>query len=82
MLGAALLMGAVLAAAYMLRLLKQIIWGREDQGVIRDMNVREVVYLLPLILFVLWVGFFPRPYVHVMEKTLMHLFNQLQAILH
>ncbi|MCX5817149.1 MAG: NADH-quinone oxidoreductase subunit M [Proteobacteria bacterium] len=74
--------GAVLAAAYMLRLLKQIIWGREDQGFIKDMNAREVVYLLPLMLFVLWVGLFPRPYVYVMEKTLTHLFNQLQAILH
>ena len=74
--------GAVLAAAYMLRLLKQIIWGRTDQGFIKDMNAREVVYLLPLMLFVLWVGIFPRPYVYVMEKTLAHLFNQLQAILH
>ena len=74
--------GAVLAAAYMLRLLKQIVWGRTDQVFIKDMNAREVVYLLPLMLFVLWVGFFPRPYVYVMEKTLAHLFNQLQAILH
>jgi len=74
--------GAVLAAAYMLRLLKQIIWGREDQKSIPDMNVREIIYLLPLVLFVLWVGIFPRIYVYTMEKTLMHLFNQLQLILY
>ncbi|MCX5810294.1 MAG: NADH-quinone oxidoreductase subunit M [Proteobacteria bacterium] len=74
--------GAVLAAAYMLRLLKQIIWGREDQKSIPDMNVREIIYLLPLVLFVLWVGIFPRLYVYTMEKTLMHLFNQLQLILY
>jgi len=74
--------GAVLAAAYMLRLLKQIIWGRVDQKSIPDMNVREIIYLLPLVLFVLWVGIFPRLYVYTMEKTLMHLFNQLQLILY
>lgn len=74
--------GAVLAAAYMLRLLKQIIWGREDQKIIPDMNLREIIYLLPLVLFVLWIGIFPRLYVYTMEKTLMHLFNQLQLILY
>jgi len=74
--------GAVLAAAYMLKLLKQIIWGRTDQSAIKDMNAREVICLLPLVLFVLWVGLFPRPFVYVMEKTMTHLFNQLQSILH
>ncbi len=34
--------GAVLAAAYMLRLLKQIVWGREDQTLVADMNAREI----------------------------------------
>lgn len=74
--------GAVLAAAYMLRLLKQIVWGREDMRVIKDMNGREIIYLLPLVLFVLWVGIFPRLYVYTMEKTMIHLFNQLQLILY
>ena len=74
--------GAVLAAAYMLKLLKQIVWGRTDQSAIKDMNVREIIGLLPLVLFVLWVGLFPRPFVYVMEKTMTNLFNQLQSILH
>jgi NADH-quinone oxidoreductase subunit M len=74
--------GAVLAAAYMLRLLKQIAWGREDERKIRDMNVREIIYLLPLVLFVLWVGIFPRPFVHTIEKTLIHLSTQMQGFFH
>jgi len=71
--------GAVLAAAYMLRLLKQITWGRDDKRSIKDMNIREVVYLIPLALFVLWMGLFPAPFVYTSEKTLSHLFNQLQV---
>jgi NADH-quinone oxidoreductase subunit M len=74
--------GAVLAAAYMLRLLKQIVWGREDKREIRDMNLREVIYLLPLGVFVIWIGLFPRPLIRMMENTLGHLLWQLQVFSH
>ena len=71
--------GAVLAAAYMLKLLKQITWGREDKRTIKDMNIREVVYLVPLAVFVLWMGIFPAPFVHTIEKTLTNLITQMQV---
>ncbi|MDR2017776.1 MAG: NADH-quinone oxidoreductase subunit M [Syntrophobacterales bacterium] len=74
--------GAILAAAYMLRLLKQIVWGREDKRIIPDMNAREIIYLVPLAVFVIWMGLFPRPFVLTVEKTLMHLSSQLQTYLH
>lgn len=74
--------GAVLAAAYMLRLLKQIAWGRKDVRDLTDLNLREIVYLLPLAVFVLWVGLLPRPFVKVMETTLLHLKMQLLNLSH
>ena len=74
--------GAVLAAAYMLRLLKQIVWGREDKREIKDMNLREVVYLVPLGVFVLWVGLFPRPFVNILQATLTNLQTQLTTLTH
>jgi NADH-quinone oxidoreductase subunit M len=74
--------GALLAAAYMLKLLKQITWGREDKRVIPDMNAREIIFLLPLVLFVFWMGIFPRPFVLVTEKTLVHLLTQMQTFFH
>jgi NADH-quinone oxidoreductase subunit M len=73
--------GAVLAAAYMLRLLKQIVWGREDKRTLADMNSREVIYLTPLVLFVIWVGLFPRPYVAIMEKSLANLLDQMRPFI-
>ena len=72
--------GAVVAAAYMLNLLKQIAWGREDKRDLKDLNVREFVYLTPLAVFVIWVGLFPYPFVRVMETTLVHLFMQLNKL--
>jgi len=72
--------GAVVAAAYMLKLLKQIVWGREDKRELKDLDVREFVYLTPLAIFVIWVGLFPYPFVRVMETTLVHLFMQLNKL--
>jgi NADH-quinone oxidoreductase subunit M len=74
--------GAVVAAAYMLKLLKQIIWGREDKRDLKDLNVREFVYLLPLAVFVFWVGLFPRPFIQVMETTLVNLHLHLNKLSH
>jgi NADH-quinone oxidoreductase subunit M len=72
--------GAVVAAAYMLKLLKQIVWGREDKRDLKDLDVREFVYLTPLAIFVIWVGLFPAPFVRVMETTLVNLFMQLNKL--
>ncbi len=72
--------GAVVAAAYMLKLLKQIAWGREDKRDLKDLDVREFVYLTPLAFFVIWVGLFPYPFVRVMETTLVRLFMQLNKL--
>jgi NADH-quinone oxidoreductase subunit M len=72
--------GAVIAAAYMLRLLKRIAWGREDKRDLKDLNLREIIYLAPLAVFVLWVGLFPRPFVQIMETTLMHLLMRLKNL--
>ncbi len=76
------IVGAVIAAAYMLKLLKQIAWGREDKRDIRDMTIREIIYMTPLAVFVLWVGLFPRPFVNVMEYTLVNLAMQLDKVSH
>ena len=46
------------------------------------MNVREVITLLPLGVFVIWIGLFPRPFVRVMENTLVHLLWQLRVFSH
>jgi NADH-quinone oxidoreductase subunit M len=75
------IVGALVAAAYMLLLLKRIAWGRDDTRSIKDMNVREIIYLLPLVVFVLWVGLFPKPFIHTITKTLEHLVTEMQRFM-
>jgi NADH-quinone oxidoreductase subunit M len=45
------------------------------------MNLREIVYLVPLALLVIWMGLFPRPFVLITEKTLTHLLTQVQTFI-
>lgn len=79
LIGALSIPGVVLAAAYMLRLLQKIAWGGKGNVHLSDMNFREIVYLAPLAMFVLWIGFAPAPFLDVMHATVNHLVEQVQA---
>jgi NADH-quinone oxidoreductase subunit M len=72
--------GAVLAAAYMLRMLQKVVWGGEhnpDQSYLADLNVREILTLAPLLLFVLWIGLKPAPFLDVMHASVANLIQQV-----
>ncbi len=72
--------GAVLAAAYMLRMLQKVVWGEEnnpDQSYLKDLNVREILTLAPLLIFVLWIGLNPGPFLDVMHTSVANLIQQV-----
>jgi len=51
--------GAVLAAAYMFRMLQKVVWGgvnNPDQSYLTDINLREIITLAPLLVFVFWIA--------------------------
>jgi len=75
--------GAVLAAAYMLRMLQRVVWGGAgDHGnpTLLDLNVREIVTLAPLMVFMLWIGLAPEPFMNVMHASVEHLLGQLASV--
>ncbi len=68
--------GAVLAAAYMLRMLQKIIWGgtnNPDQSHMVDLNVREVVTLAPFLFFVFWIGLRAEPFINLISTSVENL---------
>ncbi|HEX9023606.1 MAG TPA: NADH-quinone oxidoreductase subunit M [Geobacteraceae bacterium] len=85
--------GAVLAAAYMLRLLQKMIWDKsgcpghgghghdheESAHAPADLDMREWATLAFLTFFVLWIGFQPRPLLNMMDKSVNHLLSQVNA---
>jgi NADH-quinone oxidoreductase subunit M len=77
--------GVILSAAYMLRMLQRMIWGgarNPDPGPLTDLNAREILTLAPLLLFVLWVGLQPAPFLNVFKVSVAHLLQQFHAGLH
>jgi NADH-quinone oxidoreductase subunit M len=76
--------GAVLAAAYMLRMLQKVAWGginnpdHAANGLV-DLNLREIITLAPLLIFVFWIGLGPQPFLEVMHTSVAHLLEQVNA---
>lgn len=65
--------GVIAAAAYNLRMLQRVAYGgtgNPDHSGIRDLDFREIVTLAPLLLFVLWIGLQPGPFIQIMEASL------------
>jgi NADH-quinone oxidoreductase subunit M len=86
------ILGAVLAAAYMLRLLQKMVWDRttghgdhhgnnlgEKPGALWDLDGREVASLAFLTFFVFWVGFYPAPLLGMMDSTVSNLVSQVNG---
>ena len=73
--------GVILAAAYMLRMLQRIAYGdthNPDHSQLRDLGFREVATLVPLLVFVFWIGLHPAPFTNVMHASVQHLLQQTQ----
>lgn len=71
--------GAVLAAAYMLRMLQKVIWGGTDNPThtLTDLGMREIVILAPFLAFVFWIGLAPQPFMDIMHTSVAHLLSQV-----
>ncbi len=72
-------LGAMLSAAYLLRMYKRMALGPVASGLkeIRDINARELLAIASLALFVIWIGFYPLPFLNLIHASVEHLLQQL-----
>ncbi len=71
-----------LAPAYMLYLYRRVIFGtitRADLRNILDLSPREKAIFAPLMLLVLWMGFYPNSFLRPIQASVDHLVSQVQA---
>ncbi len=62
--------GVVVAALYLLRLLRGVLWGpltREENRGLKDLDLREVLTMVPLVILIVWIGLYPRPFLRTVE---------------
>jgi len=72
--------GIVASAAYNLRMLQRVAYGGTDNPShdgLTDLNFREIATLVPLLVFVFWIGLHPQPFVNVMDASVQHLLAQV-----
>ncbi len=63
--------GVILAAIYMLWMFQRVMFGTPDKinAALPDLTARELIVLLPLMLFIVWIGVYPKPFLSRMEKS-------------
>jgi len=76
--------GMVLGAAYMLYLYRRVIFGKltkQHLMSMTDLNWREKTIFAPLILLVLWMGFYPVSFIDVMSASVENLIGNYEQAL-
>jgi NADH-quinone oxidoreductase subunit M len=71
--------GVVLGAAYALWLYKRVVFGEithDDVRTMPDVSPRELAIFIPLVLCVLWIGLYPKPYLSALEVSVKQLIEQ------
>lgn len=71
--------GVILAAVYMLWMFQRVMFGKLDKPEnqnLKDLNLREVIVLLPILLFIVWIGVYPKPFLSRIEKSVNHVLQQ------
>ena len=74
--------GVILAAVYMLYMFQKLFLGptdKEENQVLKDLNWREVVTLVPLLVFIFWIGLYPKPFFTLMAPAVDKLVGIIQA---
>lgn len=78
--GALVVPGALLAAAYMLRLTQKMAWGGPSGAKEwSDLKIREWVYLIPAAILILYIGLAPGMFFKVMNPSLEDLLARFKA---
>ena len=73
--------GVVFGAVYMFWMVQRVFFGpvtHEENKGLSDMNLREVMVMIPLVILMFWMGLFPKPWLSRMEPSIDLLLQQHQ----
>ena len=64
--------GVIFAAVYLLWMYKKVVFGEvtnHNLDSITDLNFREKLVLIPIFIFIVWIGIYPSAFLNVSSKT-------------
>jgi NADH-quinone oxidoreductase subunit M len=65
-------LGVILAAIYMLKMFQKMFLGpvtKDENKTLKDLNWREIVTLVPLLVFIFWIGLYPKFFFDLMSPS-------------
>jgi NADH-quinone oxidoreductase subunit M len=74
-------MGVILGAAYLLWLYQRTILGQVTNPKnlrLPDLSLRELAVFVPLIVWAVWIGVYPKPYFDVLEKPVQQIVERVR----
>ncbi len=78
--------GVIMAAIYMLTMFQRMFLGpagsiveevKKHGHALKDLNWREIVTMVPLLVFIFWIGLYPRPFFELMAPAVEKLLTAL-----
>jgi NADH-quinone oxidoreductase subunit M len=75
-------LGVILAAVYLLVLFERVFLGpvsNPEVNHLKDINLREGLILLPLLVLIFWIGLYPKPFFDLINPTVEQLVSVIQT---
>jgi len=74
--------GVIFAAVYMLWMFQRVMFGEltnPKNAELEDLSAREIVIMLPLLLFVFWIGVYPNTFFEKMNPAMQQVIDQVKV---
>lgn len=74
--------GVILGAVYMLTMFQRVMFGKLDKDEnksLTDLSAREIGVLLPIVVFIVFIGIYPNAFLKKMEPTVSQLITTVQT---
>jgi len=74
-------LGIVLGAAYLLWLFQRTMLGpinNPKNENLKDLNLREIAVMVPLVVWCFWIGLYPKPYFEILDKPVAKIVERVQ----
>jgi NADH-quinone oxidoreductase subunit M len=75
--------GVIFAACYLLWMFQRVMFGTIDNPKnqsLKDINKTEWATLLPIVIFIVWIGIYPKTFLNISEVSTRSLVNKLELL--